>query len=166
MKETIERLKYLIETIPGKVNSMDNEKLVYRRAPGKWSKKEVMGHLCDSAMNNLIRFINAQYAPKPFEVNTYEQDDCVKAGHYQEMALDDILNFWKSTNKNIINVISYYTPEQLEHECFLGGGGEFSVYVPEEKPEYKGPNGIRTLHWLIEDYAAHMQYHLKQIIQY
>jgi hypothetical protein len=30
------------------------------RAPGKWSRKEIVGHLIDSAANNHARFVKAQ----------------------------------------------------------------------------------------------------------
>ena len=42
-------------------------------APGKWSPKQVLGHLIDSASNNHQRFVRAQFT-----------DDLVFAGYQQE----------------------------------------------------------------------------------
>jgi hypothetical protein len=78
------------------------------------------------------------------------------------MTLNEVLSFWEAANRNIVTVLKYYTPEMLQYECFLDGG-DFGNYTKEEIPEYTSPNGMRTLGWLIDDYAAHMEYHLKQI---
>ena len=43
----------------GKITDSDSQKVV---SPEKWSKKQVLGHLIDSATNNHQRFIRAQLA--------------------------------------------------------------------------------------------------------
>jgi hypothetical protein len=163
--ETAKRIEFLLSIVPEKVSEIAEEDMSFRRAPDKWSKKELMGHLCDSAINNLSRFIGAQFETKPFAVNAYNQDDWVKGGHYQEMQLHDIISFWISANTNIINVISNYDPEHLLYECFMEDG-DFGNYVKEEKPSYYSDGGKRTMHWLIDDYVAHLEYHLHQLIDY
>ena len=162
IKSTETKIRKFIETVPESLKTLPEEELSFKPNPDKWSKKELLGHLCDSAINNLSRFIKAQFEAIPFAVNTYDQDEWVKAAHYNDMTLNEVLSFWEAANRNIINVISSYTPEMLQYECFLDGG-DFGNYTKEEIPEYTAPNGMRTLRWLIDDYTAHMEYHLKQI---
>ena len=158
----INRINFLIEKVTKFLNEASEKELSFKPSPGKWSQIEIIGHLCDSAINNLSRFIRAQHEPKPFAVIGYDQDAWVAAAHYQDMSVDEVLGFWQSANRNIVTVISFYTPEMLKYECFMEGG-DFGNYTKEEIPEYTGSSGMRTLRWLIDDYAAHMEYHLKQI---
>ena len=63
-------------------------------APGKWSNKEIIGHLCDSAMINLQRFVRCTYM-QGFKL-VYEQDEWVSAAHYQQADIKEIFTLWKS----------------------------------------------------------------------
>lgn len=162
---TIKRLAFLIENVPPAIRKMPFEEISEKLNPAKWSKKEILGHLCDSAINNLSRFIKGQFETKPFEVIKYDQDEWVKAAHYNEMPPDDVISFWVSANRNILNVIKYYSPQSLAFECFMNGG-DFGNYTAKEIPGYNSPNGSRTLHWLIDDYVAHIEYHMKQILEF
>jgi hypothetical protein len=56
-----------------------------RPAPEKWSKKEIIGHLTDSAQINLQRFIRCTYEEN-FKL-VYNQDEWVAAQHYQAAAI-------------------------------------------------------------------------------
>ncbi len=158
-----DRLNYLINIIPQKITHISSQEISYKRAPDKWSKKEIIGHLCDSAINNLSRFIRVQFEPKPFLVVDYEQTKWVSAGKYQEMSMDDILSFWKAINKNIINVISKIPAEDLKYECYFEGN-DVGIYVNYTDPDDLIALEKKQLKWLIDDYVAHMEYHLKQVI--
>jgi hypothetical protein len=159
------RIEELLEVVPAKIKLLPAGEFDFSKSPEKWSKKEILGHLCDSAINNLSRFIRAQFEPKPFAVNRYDQDVWVKACAYQQVPQEDILALWISLNRQIVNVIKQYTAEMLAYECYLDGG-EFSNYTAAEKSGYNSTGGKRTMYWLIDDYAAHMEYHLRQIVDY
>lgn len=161
-KNTQVIIKKIIDSSVSHIDSISEKDMSSRPAPGKWSKKEVIGHLCDSAINNITRFIRSKSESSPFEVTHYDQDEWVKAANYQQMLTAEIISFWKAANNNIIHAISDCTPEQLGKECYLDSG-EFSTYVKTEIPAYNGPNGKRTILWLIDDYAAHMVYHLNRV---
>lgn len=150
---TINRLNYLIGEFPQKLLEISIEKLSHKPAPDKWSKKEILGHLCDSAVNNLSRFIRAQFEEQPFKVVSYEQDDWVRVNHYKEMPVEDVMKFWVSINSRIAYVISKIPEEKLGVICDLGD----AAFRQDDKE--------KNLLWLIEDYIVHMEYHLKQIIE-
>lgn len=111
----------------------------------KWSKKEILGHLIDSAINNLQRFTEIQYAEKPFTIRMYPQDELVKANDYQNKNILDLLHLLIELNKHIVYLINNQTEETLKYEIIL-------------------PNqAIKNLQWLIEDYFNHFYHHIKQI---
>ena len=69
----------LEETLPG-LNAIGAAETAQPRAPGKWSKREILGHLIDSAANNHQRFVRAQQSPR-LEFPRYAQDDWVAVQH-------------------------------------------------------------------------------------
>ena len=119
--------------------------LLQRPAPGKWSKAEILGHLIDSALNNLKRFTEIQFLPQPYTNVPYVQDALVAVNNYQELPLLHLLNLWKSLNQQILYVVANIPPGKLNYE----------VRTNEKD--------IKTLGWLITDYVAHMEHHLQQI---
>jgi hypothetical protein len=57
----LNRLEYLLKTIPALLNALDENEFSFKPAENKWSKKEILGHLIDSASNNHQRFVRAQF---------------------------------------------------------------------------------------------------------
>jgi len=143
----------LISDVPKKVSHIPESEFTFKPSPEKWSKKEIMGHLCDSAINNLSRFVRAQFEAKPFVIVPYAQDDWVKCNNYNDMETSELLKYWASLNKQIVRVISNIPEAKLAVTLELGNAA-----FREDKVD-------KTLLWLIEDYVVHMEYHLKQIIE-
>ena len=119
--------------------------MLQKPAPGKWSKQEILGHLIDSALNNLKRFTDAQYAPQPYQVLRYQQDDCVIINRYQQLPLEHLLQLWSLLNKQIFYVVSNIPADKLAYTIITPAGES------------------KTLEWLAIDYVEHMEHHLKQI---
>ena len=147
MEETINELQQIITDYSQKISNLSEADLSYRSSPTKWSKKEVLGHLIDSAQNNLRRFICGQYEATPPNI-VYSQDFWVIANGYDSMKSDDIILLWKFINQRVAEVISNMPPESYKNECNTG----------KHEPE------LRTLEWLAVDYVKHMKHHLNQII--
>lgn len=113
--------------------------------PSKWSKKELLGHLIDSATNNIRRLIIGQYEQGVKIV--YHQDEWVLYQNYQETAIADVKMLWKLLNNQISRVIENIPEEKLQNNCDTG----------------KGKTELHTLSYFIEDYVMHLKYHLNQI---
>jgi hypothetical protein len=117
----------------------------HKPLPDKWSNKEIIGHLCDSAKINLQRFVRCTYEEN-FKL-TYEQDEWVAAQHYQEMNIDDLLQLWRLLNLQISLVLNNYPTERLQAQC----------------DNSKKESNLHTVEWLAQDYLEHLEHHLKQI---
>jgi hypothetical protein len=145
MQATLQRLNHWITEVPIRVHSLSEHDLCVRNQPDKWSKKEILGHLCDSALTNLQRFIRAQYEPQPHIVLKYAQNQWVELMDYENLSVDHVLNLWTSLNKQASQVIVKIPGDRLQYSC--DNEGEHFV----------------TLEWIIKDYVDHMEHHLKQI---
>jgi hypothetical protein len=145
--EALQRLQNHINELPGMYDKFNDEELHNRPAQGKWSKKEILGHLIDSAVNNIRRFTEIQFLPQPYQIIPYQQNELVTVNDYQNIPLKHLLQLWQSLNMQIIYVINNIPAEKLE----------FSVY-----PQYESKE-IKTLGWVVADYVAHMEHHFRQI---
>jgi hypothetical protein len=145
MKETLERLNHWISVIPARIRVLSDLELSVKPLSNKWSKKEILGHLCDSALNNLQRYVRVQYEAQPYTVLKYAQNQWVELMDYQNFQIDHILNLWVSLNKQVAGVIAKIPADRLQISCDIG----------EEQ--------LVTLEWMIKDYVDHMEHHLMQI---
>lgn len=83
MEQTVQRLNYWVTELQQKLSTLSESEWSERPSPTAWSKKQILGHLCDSAINNLSRFIKVQYEPQPFQLQRYQQNYWVDAQNYQ-----------------------------------------------------------------------------------
>ncbi|KQC01385.1 DinB family protein [Pedobacter sp. Hv1] len=126
-------------------NHINSESWNEKPNPNQWSRKELLGHLIDSASNNLRRLIVGQYEQGTKIV--YHQDEWVSYQNYQEMDIDDLKMLWKLMNEQIARVIGRIPQSKLDNTCDTGKAGV----------------EIHNLVYFIEDYIVHLNYHLKQI---
>ena len=81
MTATIARLEELLQTVPRRLADIPDDIAARKPAPNRWSKKEILGHLIDSAANNHQRFVRAQSAPL-LEFPEYAQEFWVATQSY------------------------------------------------------------------------------------
>ena len=142
----LDRLRNHIGQVPERVNTFSEADLT-QHAPGKWSRREILGHLIDSALNNLKRFTDAPLSDGPYVLQGYRQDDLVRANRYQQLPLAHLLTLWSSLNAQIV-----YVTEALPIDTLSKLIRFSQLDVPD-----------RTLGWLVEDYVAHLEHHLKSL---
>ncbi|HWZ02930.1 MAG TPA: DinB family protein [Mucilaginibacter sp.] len=118
----------------------------FKPSAEKWSAKEIIGHLTDSAQINLQRFVRCTYQEN-FRL-VYDQVEWVQAQHYQEAQLDELLSLWRLLNRQIIRVLENYPVGRLQAQCDNSKTGQ----------------SLHTVEWLAQDYVEHLQHHLNQII--
>ncbi len=143
----MQQLEHYIDSFPLKLKQFSSEELLGRPAPGKWSKKEIVGHLIDSAINNLKRFTEIQFLPQPYTVISYKQVDLVIVNDYQNLPLGHLIGLWQNLNRQIVFVVQRIPLEKLNYPV---------------DPQYESRE-MKTLSWVICDYVAHMEHHFRQI---
>src|SRR5436190_4538403 len=105
MENVVKELRSVVEAYSQKFSQISDADFFAKPNPTKWSKKEVVGHLIDSAQNNLRRFVVGQYESTPSKI-TYEQDFWVAANGYQQMSSMDVIALWKLMNERIVAVLT------------------------------------------------------------
>ena len=114
------------------------------RGAGKWVKKEILGHLIDSALNNQERFVRAQMTDRLVWPG-YEQDRWVAVQKYRERPWTELAQLWEQLNRHIAHVMESVPPIRLSAQCV----------IEDHEPV--------TLEWLMNDYIRHLLHHLNQI---
>ena len=147
MTETTNKLEQLLKSGLDYLSQTSEIEMNRKASPEKWSKKEILGHLIDSGINNLQRFTEIQFEDKPYRIRKYNQEELVKANDYQNSETKDIVDFWNSINNRILNLINKQTKQTLNYKIEL------------EK------DNISNLKFLMKDYVDHLEYHLKQIMK-
>jgi hypothetical protein len=145
MKHIILQLNEAIDRLLN--TNLESLNWAYKPAPEKWSKKEIIGHLIDSAQINLQRFVRCTY--EEYFKLTYEQVEWVQAQHYQEADIRDLIGLWELLNVQIILVLKNYPANRLQTKC----------------DNSKTTVSLHTVEWLAQDYVDHLNHHLKQISQ-
>lgn len=111
----------------------------------KWSKKEILGHLIDSATNNHHRIIRAQQEEIP-EIS-FEQNEWVALNHYKTMPSKQLISFWSNYNTHLVSLIKEIPEECFQNKCNTGTIENVS------------------LEFVVSDYIRHLEHHLKQITE-
>jgi len=142
MESIANELNNIIDKHLSALQFISEDKYSFKASPAKWSKKEILGHLTDSAQNNIRRFIVAQYEERP--KITYNQDKWVMLANYQDYNLPDLISLWYLENKHICHILRSITPEASERECQT--------------------ENLHSIQWLAQDYIRHLLHHLHQVL--
>jgi len=116
-----------------------------RPAPGKWSRKEILGHLVDSAANNHQRFVRLQLTSR-IDLPGYDGDEWVRVQRYQDRPWSEIIDLWQLYNVQLAAVIRQVDSNALHNIWHTPDGQDLD------------------LEFIIRDYVVHMRHHLDQIL--
>ncbi len=150
MEKIITRIQHLINEVPRQLQQFSPDEMTLRPAIGKWSRREILGHLCDSALHNWQRFCLAQQADGPLQIARYQQDTLVVQNNWQEQPTGQITSLWASLNTQIVAVLKKLSQGDKPKEKLLT-----PIVLPDGTPA--------TLQFLIGDYLVHLEHHLEQI---
>lgn len=147
VKQTAQELRQIITHYSAAFTALPEEDFSAKPNPEKWSKKEIVGHLVDSAQNNLRRFIVGQYDRVPPHI-VYDQNFWVDANGYRNMTSLDVIVLWTLVNFRICAVLENMPESNYTKTCNTG----------------KGTGQLYTLEWLAQDYVKHLKHHINQVI--
>ncbi len=143
MQTIANQLKTFIDQHTEALKLLPESDMVFKPASGKWSSKEIIGHLIDSAQSNIRRFVIAQYEDNPTIV--YNQDKWVAIANYQQWNTIDLINLWYLLNKQACEILKNTSPEMARRKCQT--------------------QEVHSIEWLATDYIKHLRHHIHQVLE-
>lgn len=134
----------VVEAAAESFRKIDDTEASLKSAPNSWSKKEILGHLLDSAVNNHHRFVRAQQV-KELTFPAYAQEHWVNSQRYGERPWSELVDLWRLYNRHLAHVISLIPEDKLAVTCLIGSSEPVS------------------LGYLVEDYVVHLRHHLQEL---
>ena len=142
--QTALALRHLVEDAEPRLLRISEEEAGRPAGPEKWSRKQVLGHLIDSAANNHQRFIRLQLAAE-LQFPGYQQNEWVALNQYAGSPWAELVALWAAYNRHLARVIEYVAPDTLGHVWDSG-------------------NNRYTLDFVISDYLVHLRHHVEQLL--
>jgi hypothetical protein len=136
-RDEINELRQMLEDVPA-----DLADVPWRA--GGWSRKQIVGHLLDSAANNRQRFVRAT-TEGSYTGPGYAQDAWVEAHGYAYQSWKTLVEWWRVEHELLLAVVDRIPEERMSSLCTIGDGAPV------------------TLRYLIEDYTRHQFHHFEQI---
>ena len=138
-------LDHVLASSAERLRAISEESAGRHPAADKWCKKEILGHLIDSAANNHQRFVRLQLQEK-LVLPAYEQNGWVRSQNYASRPWRDLVELWLAYNRHLVHIIRNADASAAHHI-------------------WKGPDGDTELEFIIEDYLRHLRHHLAQILE-
>ncbi|SPE32543.1 conserved hypothetical protein [Acidobacteriia bacterium SbA2] len=144
MKDLSADLLRVVETAEPRLRAFSELESAKPVLTGGWSRKQVVGHLIDSASNNHQRFVRAALQPS-LDFPTYDQVGNARVQVFQEAGWSLLISLWADYNRYLAHVIAHLPESKLNTVCRIGSGSPV------------------TLEFLARDYFRHLVHHLAQI---
>jgi len=142
--QAIVLMRALLQQLPDRLEKLPENKVSARPAPSKWSPKEELGHLLDSAANNHQRIVRAQLEENP-AMPGYEQQLWVDLHGYCQRNWRELIDLWRALNRQLLAAAEAVPDSAWSRTCTVAGSEPL------------------TLKFVFEDYIEHMMHHMRHI---
>jgi hypothetical protein len=145
MKDKAMELRGVVDQASPRLARISGDEAARKESPEKWSKKEILGHLIDSASTNHQRFVRACYGAA-VDFPGYKQNEWVRFQCYAEEPWSDVVALWSTYNRHLSHVIARLP----------ASAKDAPVNFRDNKPS--------ALEFVVGDYLRHLRHHLEQIL--
>jgi len=145
----VEGISVLLPKYKTRLENLDTE-VFYARTNGQGRTiKQIIGHMIDSASNNIHRIVHLQHRQSPLEFPNYategNNDRWIAIQNYQSEKWQHLLELWYYIHLHIIHVIGNIDPAWLNQEW------------------KSGPDTLLNLREMVVDFLRHFKLHLAEI---
>jgi len=144
MQKQSETLRSIVEATEPRLRAFSAAETFQPILHGGWSRRQVLGHLIDSASNNHQRFVRAALAPS-LDFPAYDQNGNIRIQAPEDADWELLVSLWAAYNRYLAHIIARLPAPQLATPCRIGGAAPV------------------TLEFLVDDYLVHLTHHLDQL---
>lgn len=149
--QVVKEIKEIIETEENHLLSLDIDAVASKTNRQNRTIKQIVGHMIDSASNNLHRIVHLHYNKTPLVFPNYasngNNDRWIAIQNYQAEDWNLLVSLWKYSNLHIIHVIEQVDTAKLDNKWIASPGVEVS------------------LNEMILDYPRHLKLHICEIYE-
>jgi len=145
VKDMAREIRSIVDQNSSWLAHMKPDEVSSKETPDNWSKKEILGHLIDSAANNHHRFVRACHNVAG-NFPTYSQNDWVRIQKYNESDWGVLVELWSAYNRHLSHVVERIPQDAISSFCNIG----------RDNPV--------TLEFVVKDYLRHLRHHLNDIL--
>jgi hypothetical protein len=144
MKEASQELLTIVDATEPRLRQIPAQQSADPLLAGGWSRRQLIGHLIDSASNNHQRFVRAALQPS-LDFPAYDQNGNLRVQAVQDADWQLLISLWAAYNRYLVHVIANLPAAKLSTPCRIGAGEAV------------------TLEFLVTDYLVHLKHHLNQL---
>jgi DinB family protein len=148
--------RHTVDSAAARLLALSPAQASARPAPDKWSPKEIIGHLIDSASNNHGRFVRAQLHDDLIFAG-YEQDGWVRVQGYQDRPWADLVLLWQAFNHHLAHVMA-----STDAGALVRPRARHNLDALAWRPVDSAQPA--TLDYFMRDYVDHLKHHLRQAL--
>src|SRR6266849_9532888 len=112
------KLRALIDEVPLRLKKLPPSQVDQKPLPTKWSPKEELGHLLDSAANNHQRIVRTQLEDKP-AMPGYDGDGWVELHRYQQRDWRELIEVWEALNRQLLAAAKAVPDSAWSRSCTI-----------------------------------------------
>jgi hypothetical protein len=146
MDTVSKELDNIIESFKNYYLNLDESLTEIRISDDKWTLKEIIGHLIDSASNNHQRFVRLKISSE-IEFPDYKNDEWLQIQNHNNMRFSDLLSLFYYFNKLMVNIILNIDDKRMNN-IWNVAWDENSSFITLEK--------------LANHYVEHIKIHISQ----
>ncbi len=145
MKTKAQELKSITLDFYSRYSGLDDQIASVNLSADKWSLKQIIGHLIDSASNNHQRFVRLQLADD-VKFADYDKDQWLHVEKHNLVLFTDLFTLFLYLNRLLAHLIENMDPKVLAHKWIVNW---------DENTKFM------TLESLIDHYIEHLMYHVR-----
>jgi hypothetical protein len=150
------RLRAALDAAEPLLRAIADDESARPMAEGKWSPRQIIGHLIDSAGNNHQRFVRSALQDE-MVFPPYAQEEWVAVQRYQDIPWPELLTLWLGFNRHLVHVMAAIPQHARERVRGKHNLDEIATYPPAHPAE-------ATLEYFMLDYVDHLERHMRQIL--
>ncbi len=139
----------LIDTWEPILRELSPENIALNRNSQNRSIRQILGHMHDSASNNIHRIVHLQYQESPAAFPDYanlgNNDRWIAIQNYQDENWESLVSLWSATHRHIAHVILQADPRKMDTFWISALGEKVSLLE------------------MITDFPRHFRLHIAEI---